>query len=199
MALNAWLIYYLVQAGVVLSVLAQLLNFFSGGPRNRRRWAGLAFGIIAAGSVSIAGQRTKQALEWRRVSDHQEAILSQKLSGTNAKGNFVVLSLDDPKQGEYFMSISGVCNELHIACQLYPTKTRYPTISPPPGVLAFAFDDADHRLIDAFTAAGLISAKAGTSVGTELLPAGITEGIIIGPKPSPLGPEVWRTNAPEPR
>ena len=58
------------------------------------------------------------------------------------------------------MSISVVCNELHIACQLYPTKTRYPTISPPPGVLAFAFDDADHRLIDAFTAAGLITAKA---------------------------------------
>lgn len=187
------------MGGVGLSALAQILNFVAGWPPNRWRCIGLAVGIVAVVSLAIAGQMGKQDLQWRRVDDSQEAILSRQLSGTTSEGHFLVSNWQDPEQGQYYMSIAGVCLKIKIVCRLYFLRTPYPDPFPLPGMLSFAFDDADHTFINAFTAAGLITGRVGTLFGTEVFPEGIREGIIIGPKPSPLGPEVWRTNAPEPR
>jgi hypothetical protein len=97
------------------------------------------------------------------------------------------------------MRISGVCIKLHIVCYLHTLRGPYLYPFPLPGMLSFAFEDADHTFINAFTAAGLITDRVGTLFGTEVFPEGIRAGIIIGPKPSPLGPDARRTNAPEPR
>jgi hypothetical protein len=96
------------------------------------------------------------------------------------------------------MSIDGVCIKLKISCQLFSPRTRYPALFPPPGLLAFAFLDADQTFINAFKAAGLVTGEIGTLVGSELFPEGIRQGLVIGPRPSPLGSEAWRTNAPPP-
>jgi|SRR6516225_10484305 hypothetical protein len=198
--LRAAFIYYLFMGGVGLSALAQIVNFIAGWPtRNLWRWIALALGIVAVLSLAIAGQMGKKDLQWRRVDDSQEAILSQKLAGTHAEGHFLVSNWQDPEQGQYYMSIAGVCIKLQIVCYLHILKGPYPDLFPLPGMLSFAFEDADHTFINAFTAAGLITGRVGTLFGTEVFPEGIRAGIIIGPKPSPLGPEAWRTNAPEPR
>ncbi len=139
MTLRGAFIYYLVMAGVGLSALAQILNFAAGGPRNWRRWTGLGFGIIAAMSVFIAGQLTKQDLEWRRVRNSQETILSKQLEGTHAVGHFIVLNHQDLEQGQFFMSIAGVCIKLNILCYLDIQKRPYPAMFPPPGMLSFQF------------------------------------------------------------
>jgi hypothetical protein len=196
---RAWCIYYLFLAGVVFSIVTQILNFVAGWPPNRWRWAGLTLGIVAAASAGIAAYIGKEDLQWRRVTESQEAILTKLLSGTHAEGHFLVLNRQDPEQGQYYMSILGVCIKLHLNCPIYNEKMLYPALFPPPGLLSFALDDADHTFINALTAAGLVTGRVGTLVGTEMFPEGIREGIIIGPKPSPLGPEFWRTNAPEPR
>src|SRR3974390_2906100 len=39
--------------------------------------------------------------------------------------------------------ISGVCIKLNLVCPLYNAKIPYPALFPPPGLLSFAFDDAD--------------------------------------------------------
>jgi hypothetical protein len=88
---RAAFIYYLFMGGVSLSALAQIVNFYAGwATRNLSRWIGLAFGIVAVLSLGIAGQMGKQDLQWRRVDDSQEAILSRQLSGTHAEGHFLV-------------------------------------------------------------------------------------------------------------
>jgi hypothetical protein len=141
----------------------------------------------------------KQDLQWRRVDDSREAILSRQLSGTTSEGHFLVTNWQDPEQGQYYMSIAGVCIKIKIVCRLHFLRSAYPNLFPLPGLLSFAFDDADHTFINAFTGAGLITDRVATLFGTEVFPEGIRAGIIIGPKPSPLGPEAWRTVAPEPR
>jgi uncharacterized membrane protein (Fun14 family) len=89
--LRATFIYYLFMGGVGLSALAQILNFVAGWPtRNCWRWIGLAVGIVAVLSLAIAGQMGKQDLQWRRVDDSQEDILSRQLYGTTYEGHFWV-------------------------------------------------------------------------------------------------------------
>jgi hypothetical protein len=196
---HGWLIYYLLLAGIGLSAVTQILNFAASWPPNRRRWAGLTLGIITAAALGVAAFLGREDLQWRRVSKSQEAILSKQLEGTDAVGYFMVLNHQDPEQGQYFASIAGVCIKIKIVCYLAPQKMPYPAFFPPVGMLFFAFDNSDQRVIKAFGVAGLITGTVGTSVGTDIFPDGIRAGIIIGPKPSPLGPESWRTNAPEPR
>jgi len=130
--------------------------------------------VVAVVSVGIAAQMGKQDLQWRRVDSTQEAILSKKLSRTHAEVYFYVENRNDPDAAQFYMSIVGVCIKINLGCPLVPQKALVPWMFPPLGVLSFAFPDADHTFIDAFTAAGLITGRVGTGFGTEIFPEGIT-------------------------
>jgi hypothetical protein len=133
-----------------------------------------------------------------RPANIDASAVVKELIGQKVEGHFILLNWNDPEQAQFYMSIAGTCIKLNVVCKLYPARAPYPALFPPPGLLSFAFDDADQTFINAFKAAGLITDRVGTSVGEMMFPAGIREGILIGPKPSPLGSEAWRTNAPPP-
>ena len=127
--------------------------------------------------------RLKKGIAWRAMDD------------SDVQGNFIVLNWDDPEEAQFFMSISGVCKKYRIKCALQP-RVRYPALFPPPGLLTLAMPSANPAFVKAFEDAGLVTGKIGALVGTELFPKGINQGLIIGPKPSWLGSEAWRTNTP---
>jgi hypothetical protein len=124
---RAAIIFYLFIGGVVLSAIAQIVNFVGGWPtRNWWRWVGLTFGVVAAVSAGIAVQMGKQDLQWRRVDSAQEGILSKQLSGTHAVGYFYVENRNDPQEAQYYMSIVGVCIKINLVCPLAPQKALVP-------------------------------------------------------------------------
>jgi hypothetical protein len=70
---------------------------------------------------------------------------------------------DRSEQAQYYMSIAGTCSQMNIVCKLYPSSASSPAPFPPPGLLSFAFDDADQTFINAFKAAGLVTGRVGVS------------------------------------
>jgi hypothetical protein len=193
----SWEFVALLSGGVVafFSVVAVLALYFAATGANERT-AQLELALEKAKQETLLLQKD---VAWRRVDEKQETILAQKLTDQKVEGHFIVLNWNDPEQSQYYTSIAGTCGKMNIVCKLYPSKASYPALFPPPGLLSFAFDDAEQTFTNAFKAAGLVTGRVGTSVGAMMFPEGIKEGIIIGPKPSPLGPEAWRTNSPPPR
>ncbi|MGB9236863.1 MAG: hypothetical protein WCC04_20835 [Terriglobales bacterium] len=141
----------------------------------------------------------QKSVAWRTVNEEQAVIIVKQLAGKNVRGDFVAWNWDDPEQMQYFMHINNVCLRINIVCVLHRMKNPYPSPVPLPGLFSFAYEDADQTFINALKAAGLVTGRVGTYVGSTVFPDSIREGIIIGPKPNPLNPEVWpETPSPNP-
>jgi hypothetical protein len=219
-SLKCWeTVEYVAVSLVIVGVFGEYLHSFSGWTK-RQPWAekfgkaaalllilALAVeGVALVKSNSLSGQiislldldrsKLQKQPAWREVGDDQVKILAQHLAGKKIEASFILLNRNDPEEAQFFQSMNSACIKLGIRCVLYAQRSAYPAPFPPPGLLSYAFDDADHSFIDALLAAGLVTGRMGTSIGEMIFPQNIRSGIIIDPKPSPLGSEAWRTNAP---
>jgi hypothetical protein len=144
--------------------------------------------------TALAEQATlelQKTVAWRTVSEKQAAIIERYLAGKKIQAHIVVMNLDDPEQAAYFFSINNICLKLNITCWQSRVREPSPFAFPMPGVFSFAYEDADRTFIDALKAAGLVTGRVGTLVGSMAFPEGVRAGIIIGPKPNPLHPDPY--------